>query len=197
MYKKITSWLIELFPKIKAFFSKPITEQTASLSGNDNQSSQYSQNNNSGTINNGDEIHGDKNTYVNYVENKEIRLAKDKVKLIELETEIYQIVKSSHLNTEDSITAVENKASDLMKDAQSLVNEISSVNAQYLSESLKKAISHANAGATKYLSARRNYIVLVKNGVVTNSQIQNKIMNRIDNAIKELDDAYDELNKFS
>ena len=192
MYKKITSWLIALFSKIKAFFSKPITEQTASLSGNDNQSRQYSQNNNSGTIDN-----GDKKIYESYVENKDIRLARDKAKLIGLETEIYQIVESSHLNTEDSITAVEKKTSDLMKDAGLLVSEISSVNEQYLSKSLKKAISNANIGTTNYLSARRNYIVFVKNGVVTNSQIQNNIINRLNNAIKEFNDAYDELNKLS
>lgn len=203
MYKKITSWLIALFSKIKAFFSKPITEQTASLSGNDNQSRQYSQNNNSGTIDNGDkkiygdEIHGDKKIYESYVENKDIRLARDKAKLIGLETEIYQIVESSHLNTEDSITAVEKKTFDLMEDAGLLVSEISSVNEQYLSKSLKKAISNANIGTTNYLSARRNYIVSVKNGVVTNSQIQNKIINRLNNAIKEFNDAYDELNKLS
>lgn len=166
MYKKITSWLIALFSKIKAFFSKPITEQTASLSGNDNQSRQYSQNNNSGTIDN-----GDKKIYESYVENKDIRLARDKAKLIGLETEIYQIVESSHLNTEDSITAVEKKTFDLMEDAGLLVSEISSVNEQYLSKSLKKAISNANIGTTNYLSARRNYIVFVKNGVVTNSQM--------------------------
>ncbi|MBJ7639911.1 hypothetical protein [Weissella confusa] len=203
MYKKITSWLITLFSKIKAFFSKPITEQTASLSGNSKQSRQYSQNNNSGTINNGDkniygdEIHGDKKIYESHVENKDIRLARDKAKLIKLETEIYQIVRSSHLNTEDSITAVGKKASDLMEDAGLLVSEISSVNEQYLSKSLKKAISNVNIGSTKYLSARRCYIVFVKNGVVTNSQIENKLINQLNNAINEFDEAYDELNKFS
>lgn len=203
MCKKITSCLIALFSKIKKIFSKPNTELTASLSGNDNQQSQNKQVGNKNIIDNGDkntygdEIHGDKNIYESHVEDKDIRLARDKAKLIELETEIYQIVRSSHLNTEDSITAVEKKASDLMEDARLLVSEISSVNEQYLSKSLKKAISNANIGTTKYLSARRNYIVYVKNRVDTDGQIQNRIMNRLDNAIEEFEEAYDDVNKFS
>lgn len=192
MYKKITVGLITLFSKIKAFFSKPNTELTASLSGNDNQSKQYNQPNNSGTINNGDTINN-----ISYVENQDVKVAEKKAAIIALETEIYQIVNSSHLNTEESITAVQNKAFALMKDSQLLVSEILSVDGQYLSKSLEKAISNVNAGVTKYLSARRNYIVCVKNGVVTNSQIQNNIMNRLDNAIKEFEEAYDELNKFT
>lgn len=190
MYKKITMGLMTIFSKIKSFFAKQNTEQTASLSGNDSQINQFSKIENKGNFYNGPYT-------INQYENPDVKASEKKALALKLETEIYQVVKSSHLNTEDSITAVEKKAFALMEDVHLLVSEISSLNGQYVSESLSKAISNANLGATKYLSARRRYIVYVKNGVDTDSQIQNKIMNLLDNAIKEFEEAYDDLNKFT
>ena len=189
MYKKITSGLITLFSKIKAFFSKPNTELTASLSGNDNQSKQYNQPNNSGSIHNGDTNY--------YGENKEIGVAKEKAKLIAFETEIYQRVKLRPLSTEDRVTAVKKEVDDLKYKVTSIISLLEKMNGQYLSESLKTAISNCHIAVEKFLYYQKAYTRSVKNAGNIDSQTQINIVNRLENAKNEFEEAYDYLNKLT
>lgn len=159
------------------------------MSGNDNQSKQYNQPNNSGSIHNGD------NNY--YGENKEIGVAKEKAKLIEFETEIYQIVKSRQLNTEDRVTAVKKEVDDLKDNVTFIISLLEKMNGQYLSESLKIAISNCHIAVEKYLYYQKAYIRDEKNAGNVDSQTQINIVNQLHNAINEFEEAYDYLNKLT